>query len=182
MSDQRNKTEEQALDALLIEALGRVEPPDLTAPILKRLASRGSRGEVAPIVAASALPKPVPKSPVRASLRGLDPRPDGSHCGVDSVARLVAWRSGSGQRSDHRCQRAKLSGFDRPGCRGTRSDPRAESRQDAGGAVTRRSVGDGFDQGDAQPRTPCERLERAFVGRSNPGARSGCPSSLIRNS
>lgn len=38
MSDQRNRIEEQTLDALLLEALGKVEPPDVTDRVLARLA------------------------------------------------------------------------------------------------------------------------------------------------
>ena len=65
MSDQRKKIEEHALDTLLVEALGRVKPPDLTAPILDRLSNREYREEVAPIVDASVCPKPMLSSPAQ---------------------------------------------------------------------------------------------------------------------
>ena len=59
MSKDRNQIEEQALDALLIEALGQVEPPDLTTPILHRLSNRDGHQEVGTIVAAPTRAKPV---------------------------------------------------------------------------------------------------------------------------
>jgi hypothetical protein len=53
MSNARNRTEEQALDALLMETLGKVEPPDLTERILSRLASDETGEELRPIVSAT---------------------------------------------------------------------------------------------------------------------------------
>ena len=53
MTNQRNKIEEQALDAMLLEALGKVEPPDLTARILSRFSQGDDHGQIRAIVAAT---------------------------------------------------------------------------------------------------------------------------------
>jgi hypothetical protein len=67
MTNQRNKIEEQALDAMLLEALGKVEPPDLTSKILSRFSQGDDSGQVRAIVAAT--PKRTKQPPQPAASR-----------------------------------------------------------------------------------------------------------------
>ncbi len=70
MTNQRKQVEEQVLDAMLLEALGNVEPPDLTSKILARFSQGDDNESVRAIVATTPKRSKQPPQPV-ASRRPL---------------------------------------------------------------------------------------------------------------
>lgn len=149
MTNQRNKIEEQALDAMLLEVLGKVEPPDLSSKILSRFSQGDENGQVRAIVAATPKRSKQPPQPVssRRSLAWL-----ASSAAIAASVMIAAWLRqdrGPNEGSADPAGRAKIAEASDPIV--PAAEVRPEQQLDEGPSPPRRGIPLVVESTDQEP-------------------------------